>query len=423
MGHVPIIMLTALEDRRSRLRGLEAGADDFISKPIDAAELRARIRTISQLNRFRALAEERERFVAALTHSPDGIVIADEAGKIHFANAAFSRMLDPVHWAEGQSHRLFDAFPPERVEAFAEFVANSSRPTKHPVAFETALAHSKVSDTLVEITVGSLTWAGQRALQFNVRDITDKKRLEAQLLRSQRLELLGQISSGIVHDVNNILAAVLGTAQLLQMEQHSDSARLLGNIESSAHRGVNLLRQLLTFARGSDGDLETIAPGGIVAEVTSLIRETFGREYTINFAAPDDLPLLLADPNQLHQILMNLCVNARDAMPGGGSLDLSAQRRSLSADEAAAMGGDARAGDFVVLAVRDNGTGIPPEVRARLFDPFFTTKAPDKGTGLGLATVMRLVRRHQGFVHLETEVGTGTCFHCFLPLNAGQPSG
>ncbi len=414
--HVPIIFLTALEDRRSRLRGLEVGADDFISKPIDAVELRTRVRTASRLNRFRAMSEERERFLDAMTQSPDGIVIAEVAGTIHFANRAFGRLLDPMLWADASHHGLYDAFPADRVGELQSFAAQAAAGSASPNAtFETTLAGPRVADTVVEITAGPLSWAGRRVLQFNIRDITEKKRLETQLLRSQRLELLGQLSGGIVHDVNNIMAAVLATAQLLRMGAPDPSHQLLGNIESSAIRGVNLLRQLLVFARGSDGELQDVAPGGILAEVASLIRETFGRDYQIEFSAPDDLPLLRAEPNQLHQILMNLCVNARDAMPKGGRLILSATRRRVTAETAATLGGDARTGDFVVIAVRDTGSGIPPSVRAKLFDPFFTTKPPGKGTGLGLATVMRLVRRHQGFVHLETEVGRGTCFHCYLP--------
>lgn len=416
MSQVPIIMLTALEDRRSRLRGLEVGADDFISKPIDAFELRTRVRTISRLNRFRTLSDERERFFAAMTHSPDGIVIADAAGTVHFANQAFGRLLDPLKWADGESHQFLDAFPADRVSALKEFIVRASADGEHPTPFETALASPHVADTVVEITAGPLSWAGQPALQFNIRDITEKKRLESQLLRSQRLELLGQLSSGIIHDVNNILAAVLGTAQLLQQDPDDKAPALLANIESSATRGVNLIRQLLMFARGSDGELEPVPPAGALAEVASVITETFGREHKIVFDAPDHLPFIAADPNQIHQIIMNLAVNARDAMPAGGTITLSATHRSLSSEQAAALGGESQAGDFVVLAVRDGGTGIPKEIRAKLFDPFFTTKPPGKGTGLGLATVMRLVKRHQGFVHLETEVGRGTCFHCYLPV-------
>lgn len=417
LRHVPIIILTALEDRRSRLRGLEVGADDFISKPIDAVELRTRVRTISQLNRFRVMSEERTRFLDAMTQSADGIVIADQAGAIHFANQAFGRLLDPVRWAEADHHGFFAAFPADRVEELRAFAQRAAAPNGGPsVAFETTLAVPRVADTVVEITAGPLSWAGQRVLQFNVRDITEKKRLELQLLRSQRLELLGQMSGGIVHDVNNIMAAVLAAAQLLRMGTPDPTQKMLANIESSAMRGVNLLRQLLVFARGSDGELQEVAPAGILAEVASLVRETFGRNYAVHYTAADDLPVIRAEPNQLHQVLMNLCVNGRDAMPEGGQLTLTAERRRLTPAEATALGGDARPGDFVVLAVRDTGSGIPPEVRARLFDPFFTTKPPGKGTGLGLATVLRLVRRHQGFVHLETEVGRGTCFHCHLPI-------
>jgi hypothetical protein len=235
------------------------------------------------------------------------------------------------------------------------------------------------------------------------------------LLRSQRIEVLGQLAGGIVHDVNNILAAITGSVQLIGMGASDRTPRLLQTIETSAMRGASLLRQLLLFARGSDEALKEIDPAGVMGEVAAVVAATFGRVYEVEVAAEAACPAIWADSTQLHQVLMNLCVNARDAMPKGGRLILSATRRRVTAETAATLGGDARTGDFVVIAVRDTGSGIPPSVRAKLFDPFFTTKPPGKGTGLGLATVMRLVRRHQGFVHLETEVGRGTCFHCYLP--------
>ncbi len=232
--HVTIIMLTALDDRRSRLRGLEAGADDFISKPIDAVELRTRLRTVAQLNRFRTLSEERERFVTALTHSPDAIVIASPEGEIHFANQAFAQLLDLAHWAEAKSHQFCDLFPREQADGLRDFIARTGGNPARKSAFESALIHPSAPDTIVEITAGPLPWDGRPAMQFNLRNITEKKRLESQLMRSQRLELLGQLSSGIVHDVNNIFAAILGSAQLIEMAPADRAPTLLANIQTSA---------------------------------------------------------------------------------------------------------------------------------------------------------------------------------------------
>ena len=418
MSQVPIILLTALDDRRSRLQGLEAGADDFISKPLDAMELRTRVRTITRLNRFRTLFDERERFASALALSPDAIVIVAPDGKIHFTNDAYGRLVDPTCCRSAETRNFYDALPPAMLTEFlalAECVLAGAT-VSHP--FETTLAAPQRDATVVEITLGRLPWTNGPALQFILRDITEKKLLETQLLRSQRIEVLGQLAGGIVHDVNNLLTAILGSAQLIQMGGHTRTPELLQAIDSSAKRGVNLLRQLLLFARGSDEALQEVRPSVLLAEVASVVRETFPRNIALELLADESCPVISADPNQLHQILMNLCVNARDAMPASGTLTLSVVRRSLDASQAKRLGGEAHAGEFVVFAVRDSGSGILPQVKAKLFDPFFTTKLPGQGTGLGLATVLRLVRRHEGFIHLETEVGIGTCFHCFLPLTA-----
>lgn len=418
MRQVPIILLTALDDRRSRLQGLEAGADDFIAKPLDAMELRTRVRTITRLNRFRTLADERERFASALALSPDAIVIAAPDGSIHFTNDSYARLVDGSRCRSAETRNFFDVFPSSAAAGLGSIANRVLDGASLDTPFETTLAAPQRAETTVEITVGTLPWSNAPALQFILRDITEKKLLEAQLLRAQRIELLGQLAGGIVHDMNNLLGAILGCTQLVQLGSGDRTPALLTNIETSATRGVNLLRQLLMFARGSDEALQDVLPTGVLAEVASVVRETFPRDFTVELVADDTCPLITGDANQLHQILMNLCVNARDAMPTGGKLTLSAVRRTLDPIQARRLGGEARAGEFVVLAVRDTGTGIPPHVKAKLFDPFFTTKPPGKGTGLGLATVQRLVRRHEGFMHLETEVGVGTCFHCFLPVTA-----
>jgi PAS domain S-box-containing protein len=411
LAAVPIIILTALDDRASRLRGLESGADDFLTKPFDASELRARLRTITRLNRYRQLYEERARFESAIDFAPEGVVLAELDGTIIHGNEAFRRLFHP------------DSVVPENFYAcLPEAVGDSLRQTvlaqeKLPAACETPFVLGREKTTIVEVTHSPIPWEGRAIVQFHLRDLTEKKVLEAQLLRSQRIELLGQMSGSIVHDLNNVLAAIGGSAAMIGFRtEDADVVRHLGNIHNGVQRGASMLRQLLMFARGSDGELAPMSPAGVVAEVTSLVRESFGRCYEVSLAAGDDLPLIEADSTQLHQIVMNLCVNARDAMPEGGRLDLAVARRTVDAAGAAAAGAGAAPGDYVVVSVRDSGTGIPPDVCARLFDPFFTTKGEGKGTGLGLATVLRLTRRHKGFVTYETDMGKGTCFFCHFPV-------
>lgn len=408
--HLPIIMLTALDDRESRIRGLTAGADDFLSKPFDVGELRARLRTITRLNRFRLLYEQGERFEKALAYSPDGIALATESGDIILLNQAIKRLLQPEAEAATSIYQLLPPETKTRLENCLGQPASAASPV-----IESPLLYGLRPNTTVEITVGRLPWAGTTIVQFSLRDITEKKNLETQLMRSQRIELLGQMAGGIVHDLNNILSVISASTSLLEFEP-ARAAYHRGNIQASTMRGANLLRQLLMFARGSDEALCPVDLTGLSAEVAAVVRETFGPTFTVQYDVHQALPEVQADATQVHQILMNLCVNARDAMPHGGTLTIGGERRQLTPSEAGQLGDGARAGDYVILKVTDTGTGIPPEIRAKLFDPFFTTKDPGKGTGLGLATVLRLIRRHQGFVTIDTAVGRGTTFACHFPV-------
>lgn len=410
LATIPIILLTALDDRDSRLRGLDAGADDFISKPFDAVELRIRVRTIVRLNRYRRLYEETSRYEAAITHSEEGIVLASFDGTILNRNAAFTRLLLPEHQQLGNLYDYFTAADAKRLRPDAGPSA-SLRPT------EMQLLHGKAYPTIVEITAGIVPWGDQRIAQFHIRDLTEKKNLETQLLRSQRIELLGQLSGSVVHDMNNILTAIGGSASLMELDSTGQNhARHLENIQKAIQRGAGMLRQLLSFARGSDSPLETLASAETVQEATELAKESFGALFEVSYIGTPDLPPIQADPTQLHQIVMNLAVNSRDAMPDGGKIEVLTGHRTVSPDEATTLGPGVRPGNYVTVCVRDYGTGIPPEIRSRLFDPFFTTKPKGKGTGLGLATVLRIVQRHDGYVQLDSEVGRGTAITCGFPV-------
>ena len=413
LAELPIIMLTALDDRASRLRGLEMGADDFVSKPFDSVELRTRVRTITRLNRFRRLYEHRARFEAAITYSPDGVVLAEPDGTIIHRNPAFINMLDPDAAAPDN---LFAYLPAE----FAQRVRTlATQGTDRPLAAqETSLNFSKKTVQTTEVSHGRIPWEGRSIILHTIRDITERKTLEQQLIRSQRIELLGQLAGSAVHDVNNILCAISGSAQLIEMKGSTDLTLHLGQILTSAQRGANMLRQLLMFARGEEGAFQPANPAGVAAEVAHMVRETFGKSHPVTFHTDDHLPPVLADPTQIHQIVMNLCVNARDAMPDGGELMIKVARQSVTGNCPAVMGDRPVPGEYVAISVADTGTGIPPEILPRLFDPFFSTKPKGQGTGLGLATVIRLIRRHKGFVSIETEVGKGTCFTCHFPIIA-----
>jgi PAS domain S-box-containing protein len=254
-------------------------------------------------------------------------------------------------------------------------------------------------------------------------DITAQKQLEAQFLRAQRLESLGTLASGIAHDLNNILTPMLAMASLLPLNLPPLSERsqqLLNMMNENAKRGANLVKQILTFARGLEGERAPVQIKHLLRELVQVIHSTFPKSITITRnIATEDLWLVSADATQLHQVFMNFCVNARDAMPEGGTLTLSAENKVVD-EMFAQMHLDAKAGSYVAITFADTGIGIAPEHIDRIFEPFFTTKVVGKGTGLGLSTVLGIIKNHGGFVTVSSKVGQGTEFQVFLPAIASS---
>ncbi len=246
-------------------------------------------------------------------------------------------------------------------------------------------------------------------------DITDKKQLESKFLRVQRLESIGTLASGIAHDLNNVLSPILMTAQLLESQIHDEYARrLIPILITNAKRGANLVKQVLSFTRGIQGERSLLQLKHLIIEIQHIIKETFPKSIEVLIQIPQDFWTIYGDATQLHQVLMNLCVNARDAMPNGGILQISAE--NLLVDENyARMHTDAKLGAYVVVSVIDTGTGIKPAILERIFEPFFTTKELEEGTGLGLSTVLGIIKNHGGFINVYTEEGKGTQFKVYLP--------
>lgn len=246
-------------------------------------------------------------------------------------------------------------------------------------------------------------------------DVTEQRRVEAQFLRAQRMESIGTLAGGIAHDLNNVLTPILVAAQVLQANNRDpDSAELLRTIEKSAIHGAGLVKQVLLFARGSEGERIALQLKHLIAEMARLLRETLPKSIEVRTRIEAGLGAVIGDATQLNQVLMNLAINARDAMPQGGLLEISA--RNLPVDEAfASRHPGLKPGPHVCISVSDTGTGIPPEVIDRIFDPFFTLKPQGKGTGLGLSTVIGIVKGHGGVVWVRSELGKGTTFDVCLP--------
>jgi signal transduction histidine kinase/ActR/RegA family two-component response regulator len=241
----------------------------------------------------------------------------------------------------------------------------------------------------------------------------EKRKLEEQILRSQRMEGIGALAGGIAHDLNNALVPVVIGSHMLRQDGDNcpDKQQVIEMIEASGRRCTALVKQMLTFARGSREQSSSVPLRHLIQEMAAIARDTFPKSIEVQRHFPKELWNVQGNAIELHQILLNLCVNARDAMPRGGLLVIAAENVVLSEQLAA----EALPGQYVVMTVSDTGMGIPPEVRSRLFEPFFTTKGPNKGTGLGLSTVANIVERHKGFMEVTSEVGKGTQFKIFIP--------
>jgi signal transduction histidine kinase/CheY-like chemotaxis protein len=248
-------------------------------------------------------------------------------------------------------------------------------------------------------------------------DITKRKELETHLLRTQRLESVGRLASGIAHDLNNILAPMLMAPPLLREAiQDPELRNMLDMVETNAQRGSDIIKQLLTFGRGLEGERVPVQLRALVTDMSGIIRETFHKNITTRCETPPETWLVNGDATQLHQVLMNLCVNARDAMPEGGTLTLKLENHELD-ESFARMTPGARPGRYVCLSVTDTGQGIAPEHLDKIYDPFFTTKELGKGTGLGLSTVLGIVQSHGGFIQVHSQPGRGTQFKAYLPAS------
>ncbi|MDB6038704.1 MAG: hybrid sensor histidine kinase/response regulator [Verrucomicrobiales bacterium] len=249
-------------------------------------------------------------------------------------------------------------------------------------------------------------------------DITEKKAVESQLMRNQRMESIGSLAGGISHDLNNAFASILMTVEMLRATSvEPEASRMLEVLQSSAQRGTAMVRQVLAFARGVEGKHSAVQLRHVIAEIVAMARQTFPKTIRIKQIIPRDLWPVNGDSTQLHQAILNFCINARDAMPKGGTLTLSAENVYLDEGEVH-IHPDAKAGAYTTLSVFDTGTGIPLHVQTRMFEPFFTTKEPGQGTGLGLSTVRNILKSHKGFVTFETEEAKGTRFKIYLPAES-----
>lgn len=249
------------------------------------------------------------------------------------------------------------------------------------------------------------------------QDITQLRQADQRSLRAKRLESLGTLAGGVAHDINNALAPIMLACGLLR-KQAPDAGRLINILESSTRRGASMVQQLLTFAKGVDGERVAIDPRKLTRELEQIVSSTFPKNIRLRFSIDDELPAVIGDATQLHQVLLNLCVNARDAMPQGGAITIALSGVAISEKDAAEHE-DCSPGCYLRWSVTDTGSGIPAELLERIFEPFFSTKSPEQGTGLGLSTALGIVRSHGGFMRVATQPSSGTTFSMHLPEAVG----
>jgi PAS domain S-box-containing protein len=388
---------------------------EIYSAPLIWENVQARIVTGIDITE-RKQAEERLREQAEIiSRAHDAIIIRDfHTDRITFWNEGAERMYG---WtaAEAVSQNIADLLYSASIEdreqglkiliETGEFNGEIKQQTKDGRELIT-----EVRATLIRNEDGT-----PRAVLAINSDITEKKRLESQLLRAQRLESIGTLASGVAHDLNNVLTPILMASELVHRqptpEKIGESMQL---IEESARRGAAIVKQVLTFARGVEGQRVVIKPSHLIDEMADIARKTFPKSIEITTRYPEELWSIEADPTQLHQVLLNLSINARDAMPDGGTLILAAENLEIDKNYAAMMPG-ASVGPHVVLRVSDTGSGMPRDVVEKIFDPFFTTKELGKGTGLGLSTALGIVKSHKGIISVYSEPSQGTTFKILLP--------
>ncbi len=411
--NTPIVVITGMNDETLASKAVQSGAQDYLVKDQVTGDMLLRSIRYA-IERKRAEHKIREQ-AALLDIATDAIFVRDLNDRILFWNKGAERLYG---WSAeeiiGNTDELLHPNPlpllqDAQITLFeqGEWSGELQRLTK---TGKVVTVESRW--TLVRDDDGK-----PKSILVVSTDITEKKKLEAQFLRVQRMESIGTLASGLAHDLNNILTPILATAQLLQLKfPHLDdhNQRLLKMLETNAKRGAALVKQVLLFARGVEGEQAVLHLEPLILETQQIAEETFPKSIAIETKIAPNLWAIGGNATQLHQVLMNLCVNARDALPNGGTIVISAENQPI--DQAYVQTNlDAVAGSFVKLSVADTGTGIPPEVVDRIFEPFFTTKEFGKGTGLGLSTVLGIIKGHGGFVSVKSEVGRGTQFHLFLP--------
>jgi PAS domain S-box-containing protein len=418
-NHIPFIFVTGSMGEEAAIETIKSGATDYVLKDrlgrlIPAVE-RA-LREFEQAEKARHAEEKIREQAALLDAAQEAILVKDVEDRILFWNKSAEKIYGwPAAEIIGRKEaELLSKNLPEYQEARHIVLENGTW------SGELVKVNRAGNDLLVESRWTLVRGANGRpkSILSIDTDITGKKPLEAQLLRAQRLESIGAMASGIAHDLNNCLSPILmGVAVLKDLVPDPSVQNILSAMEASVTRGADVVRQVLTFARGATSARMVVQPNHLIQEVVKIILETFPRSIQIEVECDPNLWTIESDATQIHQILLNLCLNARDAMPDGGTLRLTSRNVRL-ADPSSLAGLSGVPGPYIRIDVKDTGTGIPAEIQQKIFEPFYTTKEVGKGTGLGLSTTVSILKSHRGLLGLQSAAGAGTTFSLFFPGNA-----
>ncbi|HEY9696079.1 MAG TPA: response regulator [Trichocoleus sp.] len=417
---IPIVVITGLNDETLALRAVHEGAQDYLLKGQLTSDLLTRAIRYA-IERHQAEQKIREQ-AALLDVATDAILLRDWEGQILFWNKGAERIYGwKAETVLGKkANELLYQQPLKQFEEAQKILIETGE-------WQGELNH--VTSEGRSIIVSS-RWVllyddhqKPKSVLIVSTDITEKKLLEAQFLRAQRMESIGTLASGIAHDLNNILTPVLAVSQLLQMKLSTIDERdqeLLAIVATNARRGAALVKQVLSFARGAEGKHTILQIKHLLWEVQQIIQETFPKSIAVQTSLPENLWVITGEPTQLHQVLMNLCINARDAMPDGGVLKITATNCVLD-ESYTQMNLEAKVGSYLMITIGDTGIGMSPETIDRIFEPFFTTKEIGQGTGLGLSTALGIIKSHGGFIDVKSAIGQGTQFKIYLPaVNAAE---
>ena len=393
VGDAAVVVLGSAIARDDARRFRDRGADLLLDRSSTGeAQLESSVLLAIDLARERSRRREIERVLESM---PDAILVVADSGRVGYVNEAalalFDRSRDEIH------------------EALLGFSIQDDVPSEICVL-------RRGDERICEIRVARIAWGGEGAVLASIRDVTERRRLEAQVLQSDRLASIGVLAAGVAHDFNNLLTIILGFQELLKGSLAADAEALSGlaEIEAAAGRAVDLTRQLLAFSRKQVLDPAVVDLNGVVQGIDRMLRRLIGADVSLRTVLQPDLGRVFADVGQIEQVIMNLVVNARDAMPEGGRLTMQTGNVELDENYAASHP-EVVAGRHVMIAVSDDGVGMDRATLARIFEPFFTTKDKSRGTGLGLSTVYGIVKQSGGHVGVYSEPGRGTTFRVYFP--------